>query len=249
MARFGIEGIRYFSNARAAGINVRDRTYVFNNCNGLKRSLENSGHWCRFYHQNRDCWEVDMRDESQFGGIDSEIVEEVYLFYISSHGSNLNGNARINYDIAEDNWISVSDTWRLGDSRGVLNWLLIWGCSTIDRQRINSFWDVFQGLHMICGAWDSMVDSFTVDEAGEDIGNNLTDGKTVAESWIDGVSDWAVDNHPIVIAIENERSWNGGNYDWLRSTLDRDHLNGHGNTVRDILPDRKYWISYWWAEG
>jgi hypothetical protein len=84
---------------------------------------------------------------------------------------------------------------------------------------------------------------------GEDVGDNLTDGDTVKDAWIDGVSDWWVDNHPIVVSAERLSTWNGGNYDWPNTTLDRDHLWGHGTTVSDILPADKYWLSWSWAEG
>ena len=63
MARFGIEGIRYFSNARAAGVSTAgDLTYTFNRCNGLDDELRAAGHTRSFYWANTDCWETDIRD-------------------------------------------------------------------------------------------------------------------------------------------------------------------------------------------
>ncbi len=61
-------------------------------------------------------------------------------------------------------------------------------------------------------AWDNMYDGITTDECGEDVGDNLTDGDTVSESWIDGVSDWWVDNHPITVCVGDSATWNGGEY-------------------------------------
>jgi hypothetical protein len=87
------------------------------------------------------------------------------------------------------------------------------------------------------------------DECGEDVGDNLTSGKTVCESWIDGVSDWWVDNHPMVAAAEVAATYNSGNFDWPNTTLDRDHFWSHGTTVADIWPADKYWLSWQWAEG
>ena len=45
MANFGLEGIRYFSNARAAGVSTAgDLTYTFNRCNEFNNELSSSGH-------------------------------------------------------------------------------------------------------------------------------------------------------------------------------------------------------------
>ena len=45
MARFGVEGIRYFNHARAAGVSTAgDLTYTFNRCNGIDQKLRSAGH-------------------------------------------------------------------------------------------------------------------------------------------------------------------------------------------------------------
>ena len=63
MARFGVEGIRYFSNARAAGVSTAgDLTYTFNRANGFDSKLRSAGHSRSFYWGNTDCWETDIRD-------------------------------------------------------------------------------------------------------------------------------------------------------------------------------------------
>ena len=94
-----------------------------------------------------------------------------------------------------------------------------------------------------------MWDGITTDEVGEDVGNNLADdGDLVSSSWIDGVSDWWVDNHPIVIAAERKETYNGGNFDWPNTTMYNDHFWGHG-TNSDIFPGDMYWLSWRWAEG
>jgi hypothetical protein len=249
MASFGIEGIRHFSHLRSSGTvsKAEDLTYVFNICNGLDRELRNAGHVRRFYWAETDCWEIDMQDIS-LSGIDDDMADDVDLFFILTHGTHTDGNARLAYDIQRDDWIGSSADWRFGDNWN-LEWLLIYGCQTIDRGNPASFSNIFQRLHMFCGAWGDMWDSITTDEVGEDVGDNLTDGKTVAASWVDGVSDWWLDNHPIVLAMERESTWNGGNFDWPNTTMNRDHLSGHGTTVSDIYPEDKYWMSYWWAEG
>ena len=44
------------------------------------------------------------------------------------------------------------------------------------------------------------------------------------DSWIDGVSDWAVDNHPVIIAVERQATFNNGNSIWVETTMNNDHF-------------------------
>ena len=88
MATFGVEGIRYFPHARAAGIDVSDLTYTFNRCNGFDSELRSAGHTRAFYHANTDCWETDIRDSDK-GGDDVHWVDNVDIFWIETHGNNL----------------------------------------------------------------------------------------------------------------------------------------------------------------
>lgn len=249
MASFGIEGIRHFSNLRASGTvsKADDLRYVFNVCNGLDSELRAAGHTRRFYWGETDCWEIDMRAVAE-GGIDSDWADDVDLFFIFTHGNHSDGHAMLAYDVERDRWIGTSEDWRFGDDWN-LEWLLIYGCHTVERADPITLWPVFQRLHVLCGAWGDMWDGPTTDEVGEDVGDNLTDGKTVEDSWLDGVSDWWFDNHPIALAMEVQATWNGGSFDWPNTTLMRDHLWGHGTTVADIYPADRYWMSWWWAEG
>ena len=68
MATFGVEGVRYVSNARAAGVTTAgDLIYTFNRANGFDSELRAAGHIRRFYRANTDCWETDIRDTDQGG--------------------------------------------------------------------------------------------------------------------------------------------------------------------------------------
>jgi uncharacterized protein DUF6345 len=82
-------------------------------------------------------------------------------------------------------------------------WVMAYSCDTVDLNNVGGIWNIFAGLHMYCGAWGLMWDGPTTDECGEDVGDNLTGGDTVAHAWIDGVSDWWVDNHPITVCVGN----------------------------------------------
>jgi hypothetical protein len=249
MATFGIEGIRHFSHLRASGEAEKadDLTYTFNICNGLDDQLRDAGHTRAFYWAETDCWEKDLRDSS-LGGIDRDWADNVDLFFILTHGGFWDGRGHLGYDAEEDKWLGDQNDYRLGNNWN-LEWLLVYGCETVNRDDPLHLWDIFQRVHQYCGVYDSMWDGSTTDEVGEDVGDNLTDGKSVTSSWIDGVSDWWVDNHPIVVSAEVESTWNGGSFDWPNTTQTRDHLWGHGTTVADVGPADKYWLSWRWAEG
>ena len=249
MATFGIEGIRNFSHLRASGAvsKADDLTYTFNICNGLDRELRSAGHTRSFYWAQTDCWEKDLRDTTR-GGIDRDWSDNVDLFFINTHGGFWDDRGHLAYDVAADNWVGDQIDYRLGNNWN-LEWLLVYGCDTINRADPLHLWDIFQRLHEYCGAYDSMWDGLTTDECGEDVGDNLTSGRTVCAAWIDGVSDWWVDNHPMVVAAEVAATYNGCDFDWPNTTLNRDHFWGHGTTVGDISSASKYWLSWRWTEG
>ena len=251
MATFGIEGIRHFAALRASGAirstTAGDLTYVFNICNGLRDSLRDAGHTLAFYWGGNDCFERDLRD-TEFDGDDDDWADGVDLFFINTHGGFWDGQGHIGYNVEVDQWLGVQSHYRLGNNWN-LEWLLIYGCHTVNRADPTHLWDVFQRLHEFCGAYGDMWDGYVVDEVGEDVGDNLTDGLSVSRSWIDGVSDWYVDNHPIVVAVEVEATFHDGHFDWPNTTQNRDHLMGHGTTVADISPSAKYWLSFSWSEG
>lgn len=248
MARFGVEGVRYFSNARAAGINVGDLDYTFNRCNGFYSKLSSVGHTCAFYAASTDCWETDIRDSDQ-GGDDIHWVDDVDIFWIDTHGNHTtDGQALLLYDTQQTDWFTYSGQWELGENWNA-EWIMAYACSTVDLNNVAGLWNIFAGMHIYCGAWESMYDGLTTDECGEDVGDNLTGGGTISQSWIDGVSDWWVDNHPITVCVGDAATWNDGNVQWDRSYLNQDHLWGHGNVLPDLSPVQQVCILWSWAEG
>jgi hypothetical protein len=194
MAKIGIEYIENFAAVRAAGqveSGGQDLTYVSDVAEGLREALECKGHTTTVSWIETDVFEVDLRARS-LGGIDQDVSDKVDLFFISTHG-NYDGTASLLYNCEVDEWLGTSAEWRLGDTCN-LEWLLIFGCLSINRDRPLDHRHIFQGLHLFCGAYSDMFDSFTIDEAGEDVGDNLTSGDSVKDAWCDGVSDWRVDN-------------------------------------------------------
>jgi hypothetical protein len=246
MAEFGIEAIRHFSNARAAGYGASDLTYTFNRSNGFRNKLRNAGHTQTFYWTETNCFETDFRDTSQ-GGHDNDAVDKVDIVWFETHGNNTANGPLMVFDRAQTRWITEGKDWRLGNID--LEWLMAFSCHTVDKSKVSRLWNIFRGLHIYCGAYHNMYDGWTTDECGEDVADNLTDGDTVSESWIDGVSDWYVDNHPITVCPANARVYNNGNIRWNESFLNRDHYWGHGTVLSDPIPSEQVRLLYRWAEG
>ncbi|MGC5225379.1 DUF6345 domain-containing protein [Micromonospora sp. DT81.3] len=246
---FGVEAIRHFANARASGPDSKaaDLTYTFNRSNGFDRELRNAHHARAFYWTERDVFENDLHDSS-LGGDDANWVDNVDLFWIETHGNNVNGVPIMLYDNPVDDWLTWGNTWELGEAWNA-EWMMAYSCHTVDRNNVTALWPIFKGLHLYCGAWENMYDGITTDECGEDVADNLTDGDTVASAWIDGVSDWSVDNHPIVVGPATAAAWNGGNIRWNLAPHNTDHIWGEGSTAPDLAPAQQGCLLWRWAEG
>jgi hypothetical protein len=249
MASIGVEYIDYFADARAnAGISgAEDLSAPYYIGAWFGPTLQGGGHELRVEHAEKGVLERHMRDVSK-GGIDRQVADGVDMFLICTHGDYTNGECLLLYDTNADAWIGHSKDWQFGDTCN-LEWLLIYGCQTIDGDNILDHHHVFHGLHLICGAFSYMYDSFTIDECGQDTANNLLSGKAVSDAWLDGVSDWWVSNHPMVISVETFETYNGGNPDWGSTVLSSDHLWGTGITRADILPQKQYWMANVWSDG
>jgi Family of unknown function (DUF6345) len=254
LATFGVEVIHDFNNYRKSGIDgadeVGDAYWSYDIGNGFVEQLSNAGHTAAFYNINNYCYEIDLRDPSAGGGgIDYEYADNVNLFFIVSHGNRYpNGVGYVSFNTKFNEWNSDSRTWRLGD-RCSCDWLMVYGCSLVDKNNILPYVDRFQGLHEICAGWDTMYGFYTTDECGSDVADNMIDGDTVSDAWIDGVSDWFLDNHPIVIAAETKDAYDNGNVIWSQTTMNNDHFWGHGFTVNDIKRSDLFMLTYHWAEG
>lgn len=249
MTTFGIEAIRHFANARANGPdpNAADLSYTFNRSNGFSRELRDAGHSQAFYWSEQNCWEDDIQDSSA-GGDDRNWVDDVDLFWIETHGNNDAGRPIMLYDVDRDSWLTNASGWELGEDWNA-EWVLAYSCKTVDKGNVTALWPIFARLHLYCGAYDNMWDGPTTDECGEDVGDNLTDGDSVCESWISGVSDWWVDNHPIVVGPGTIESWNNGSIRWDLSPHNNDHIWGEGTTSRDLPPSAQGCLLWRWAEG
>ena len=255
---FGVEGIRYFDQLRAnnPGIKANDLTYTYNITNGVYNKLTGAGYPNNFYWAGSDAWELDLH-KAEDGGLDESMADDVDLFFINTHGRNDSGIISLGYNSNMNKWIGNSQDWKLGDNWD-LEWLVIYGCDTIARPNgididdatfLSAYDPRFFRLHEILGAYDSMWDGWTTEEVGRDFADNLLDGDTIKYSWVDGVSDWYVDNHPAVISAERPETWHGGDPDYSSTTIENDHYHGRGVVTADIPHDQIGWYRIVWEEG
>lgn len=250
MATYGIEAIRYFDKVRTA-LNkpeLIDLIYTFDRSGGFDAKLRSAGHSLTFYLTNDYCQETDIRS-ADLGGEDRKYVDNVDICWFETHGEHTldKGEIELFFNTTHTYWIAYSSDWKLGDQR--LNWLLVYGCETVDRNKVPGIWSMFNGMHIYCGAWGKMWDSPTTNECGEDVGEYLISGSTVSDAWTNGVTDWLIDNHPITVCVGDSATWNNGNIQWERSYLNRDHLYGHGNVDPSLTPAQQACIMWRWAEG
>ena len=130
MAQFGVEAIRHFGHARAAGVSTAgDLTYTFNRSNGFDSKLRSAGHARAFYWAETDVWETDIRDNDQ-GGDDRDWVDNVDLFWIETHGNHdAAGHATLLYDTPQTQWRTNSSQWQLGEDWNN-EWVMAYSCDT-----------------------------------------------------------------------------------------------------------------------
>jgi Family of unknown function (DUF6345) len=257
---FGIEGISKFDNhnkwnhehGTPTDSNLWDLPQIFNECNGLYHKLRKAGHTGLFYYTDNDCWERDLRPKEiglglhgkAIAGIDDKVADNVELFFISTHGA-MDGSKEttvLYYNIDKDDFLGLSGNWKLGD--GKLKWLIMSSCGTINIKNVAPWHTIFHKLHEICGAYSLF---YAFEDLGEDLGEELVDGHTVADAWLSSTQKH-VFNPAVVIAAENEKTWNNGKPLWNLTTINNDHLSGHGHTVPDISKSDVFWISKYWVE-
>lgn len=240
MVFVGIEGIRYFDKIRKVYQSPDDSKYAYTITNGFYEKLLKIGHRIYFYLDGDKSCERQIRSQLFTGekglnpGDDFNWVDNVDLFFICTHGTNYGGRPSLKYNLEKDSFRAFGEHWRLGDGtfHHGLSTLMLCACDTTELDRPLACWDIFQGLKEICCSYGGIYDYFGTDEIGRDVAQNLIDGDTIADAWLDGVSDGWVDDHPIVIGANDRRSHDDkGNFIKEFSTLNLDCLQPHGYTV------------------
>lgn len=243
MAKIGLEYVDSFANARAnAGVTGADDLdcpyYIGEWFIGY---LEDGGHEIAFKKKNSNAGERHLH-EADLGGKDSTAADSVDLYLIITHGNYKDKTCQLLYDTELTKFIGTSKDWRLGNNCN-LEWLMIYGCHTVDKDHLLDHLKVFQGLHILCGAFGDMYDSVTIEECGTDIANHLLCGKPVSDAWVEGASDWWVENHTIAVSVERkEQLISTEEADWPETILYSDHLWGHGITRGDVLPPKQHFM-------
>jgi hypothetical protein len=239
----GVEGIGSFHDFNANVTRLRKKTvdlkYVYNVTNGvwgLSRGLSDD-----FYFVQDGCWEKDLRSYA-IGGLDNIYADDVDLFFIETHGNHARPTMLLTYDTEEDDWYGYSSDWHLGDRD--LEWLALHACLTIDRidyaKQCHPF---MHGLHMVLGFHGLAWDSWTTEEVGRDVRDNLKDGDTICHAWLDGTSDWWHDQEAAIVSAED-----GALNDWSDSPAKKDHWWGYGSVTDDIAHGDITWIGLHWRE-
>ena len=244
-ALIGIEYLDHFADVRAAPGEVssggQDLSCPYYIANWFGPTLAEAGHTIKFLRSNHSVNERHLRDTAN-GGDDAENADSVDLYLIITHGHYQDGEVTLLFDTEVDTWRGHSKSWRFGDTCN-MEWLLIYGCDSIDGDHVLDHLHMFRRMHLMCGSYGPMYDSWTTDDVGNDTANNLVAGNTVTDSWHDGVSDWLVSNHPMVISVENRRTYNNGDPDWEATAIGCDHLWGQGYTTADIAPADIYYMA------
>jgi hypothetical protein len=249
-ALIGVEWLDRFPAARASGmfsgaIDLDSAKHVAVRF-AARLNLDGS-HPLKFLRANRDVNERHLRDASA-GGDDGEHADAVDLYFIVTHGHYDNHEVQLLFDNQIDDFVGHSKDWRLGDNCNT-EWLMVYGCHSIDADNVLDHLHVFRGLHLFCGAYGDMFDSFTCDEAGDDVALNMLGGSPVSDAWGDGVTDWFVTNHAMALSVERRETWDEDSPLWDDTMLMGDHLWGEGTTLPDIKPRDQFWMATSWWDG
>lgn len=248
MASIGVEYVDSFANVRASGkFDADDLDTPPNICSGFVAVMTATGFDLRFYRTNQDVNERHMREFTKQGD-DQLFADRVDLYFIATHGNYRDKQVQLLLDVEQDSFLAESKDWRFGNNCN-LEWLMIYGCHSIDSEHILDHLGVFRGLHLFCGAYGFMYDSWTLDEVGWDVAAGLSLHKTVSDAWCEGATDWFIENHPMVISVETEETYNGGHPKWSETVIRSDHFWGRGTTRSDIPPNKQFWMSAVWSDA
>jgi hypothetical protein len=202
-ARFGTMCQRDFQNGWQNTLpNVWDHCAWFNN------ELDDTDQKIFYYNLQGGKWQWENT------GDDSRL-DAVNLFYSNTHGGASATDAI--WAMWDQGSLAVSSSMRLGDENWGLSIFASYACQVM-KHNDSLFWtrwdDIFRGgLRIAVGSHDTVFDSSTTNEVGEDFADNLQGSWTIKSAWPDAVSDWNVDNDAAVATVGTNSAdcWNRQN--------------------------------------
>ena len=218
-ARFGTGCQRSYENGWQVTL-----SHTWKRCGWFNNELDDTDFKIFYYNLDGGEWWWE-------GGGDQLTLDNVHLFYSSTHGGGW--STRSVWAMWNDGSLASSTDMRLGNESYGLSIFSTYSCETLkfnDGKMWTRMGPIFRGgLRYATGSHDKLYDSITTDEVGEDYADNLQKGKTIKYAWKDGNSDWWEDQDVTVMATgtsssncasrrDNMKWQNFGSYSRLRDS-------------------------------
>lgn len=141
------------------------------------------------------------------GALDQVWTEAADFVFLNTHGGAFSTTAA--YAMWNSNVNAFTTSMALGNESRGTSIFSSYACQTLaDDGKIPTRWasTLGGGLRMVTGSFDTVYDSWTTDDVGEDYAEDLQDGDTIAEAWKDGASDWYADADLGVLATGTNKT-------------------------------------------
>lgn len=189
-SRFGTFCERNFENGWQTTL-----TQAWNHCSRFNNELDDTDSKIFYFNLSNAEW-------NHFQTGDQVHLENIDLLYISTHGG-------INYTDAKWCMYDQGKRWkssnmRLGDEGYGLSIFVQYACKTLsntDGRVVDRWSSIFNGgLRYVLGSHDTLYNSWTTNEVGEDFADNVQSGQVLMYAWRDAVSDWATKQDAAALA-------------------------------------------------
>ncbi len=175
--------------------------WVWERCARFNAELDDTDTKRFYYNLTGDNWW--LQDTSlDPNAYDGGTLDNVDLFYINTHGGA--GEVSSTWAMYDDDMRAYSFLMRLGDEARRQSIFASYSCETLKVSdgrawtRLGSMVD--GGLRYLAGSHDTLYDSPSTEEVGEEFADNLQHGYTFRNAWKSGNTDWATNQDLIVIA-------------------------------------------------
>jgi hypothetical protein len=196
--RVGVEWVNDFHDNACQ---QNDLSYCDDQVVGFLDTMGDHGHVKVFNWGNDNAWETDFR-HPDFGGDSLNWSDDVHFCMVNDHGGNDGTFVSFFFSNAHANCSVRSDQMRLG--RKNLKWLAALGCDAVlntTASHIVGIWiGPMQGVHIVCGFIGTAADSWWTSDLGEEFGDDICDGDTIAGAWVANAYSWWTGDDSIAIA-------------------------------------------------